>query len=150
METSRLNWTKRVQGSECLKSWPSLGCFRSRLGGRMQKLTLFLVLGYCVGPLVLVLGSSSVTFLLRKIEGPQGKQQPPHALSVETAMIICTNLNRNITGEMLCTAWGQAPSDTAFSVVPSLDAAARAQLSAAQPLRSSQGPGPPAVLVVAG
>lgn len=111
----------------------------------MQKLALSLPLGYRIGPPVLVLGSVSV--LPRKIECPQGTQTP---VPVETAMIICTNLNRHITGEMFCTAWDLALSDAAFSVVPSLDAAARARLSAAQPLRSSQGPGPPAVLVVAG
>lgn len=65
-------------------------------------------------------------------------------------MVICTNPINNITGVMFCRAWDRAQSNAAFSVVPSLDAAARAQLSEAKPLRSSQGPGPPALLVVAG
>lgn len=118
----------------------------------MQKLALFLALGCPVlAHLFLFWGQFLQLSYPGKVSVPEANLPPClHALSVETAMIIYTNLNRNITGEMFCTAWDQAPSDAAFSVVPSLDAAARAQLSAAQPLHSGQGPGPPALLVVAG
>lgn len=78
------------------------------------------------------------------------RQTDSRTLSVETTMVICTNLINNITGAMFYKAQDQAQSNAAFSVVPSLDAAARAQLSEAKPLHSSQGPGPPALLVVAG
>lgn len=115
----------------------------------MQKLALFLALGDPVlAHLFLFWGQFLQISYPRKVSVPEAA--PPHALSVETAMIIYTNLNRNITEEMFCTAWDQAPTDAAFSVVPSLDAAARAQLSAAQPLHCSQGPGSSALLVVAG